>query len=133
MYYLAVKDHIMIAHSFRGEIFGPAQNMHGATFEVEVEVRREQLDDHGLVCDIGQAITILREVLLAFNYKNLDDITEFKEKNTTTEFMAGEIFERMRQRISKGELGPGTAGTLHSMKVLLKESSVAWAAFEGLI
>jgi 6-pyruvoyl-tetrahydropterin synthase len=132
MYYLAVKDHIMIAHSFRGDIFGPAQSLHGATFEIEVEVRRERLDEYGLVCDIGRAIIVLREVLSAFNYKNLDDVSEFKGKNTTTEFMAGEIFERMRQRIISGDLGPGTANTLHSMKVVLKESSVAWAAFEAL-
>jgi 6-pyruvoyltetrahydropterin/6-carboxytetrahydropterin synthase len=131
MFYLAVKDHIMIAHSFNGDIFGPAQNLHGATFEVEVEVRREQLDKYGLVCDIGRAIAVLREVLSDFNYKNLDSISEFKGKNTTTEFMAGEIFERMRQRISNGELGPDTSNTLHSMKVVLKESFVAWAAFEA--
>jgi 6-pyruvoyl-tetrahydropterin synthase len=131
MYSLAVSDHIMIAHSFRGEIFGPAQQVHGATDGVEIEFRRERLDEYGLVCDIGRAITLLREVLAGFNYRNLDELPELAGRNTTTEFMAGEIFERMRARISAGELGPGTAGMLHSMRVLLRESPVAWAAFDA--
>jgi 6-pyruvoyltetrahydropterin/6-carboxytetrahydropterin synthase len=133
MYSLAVSDHIMIAHSFRGEIFGPAQQVHGATYGVEVEFRRERLDEYGLVCDIGRAITALREVLAAFNYRNLDELPELAGRNTTTEFMAGAIFDRMKQRIAAGELGPGTAGTLHSMKVLLRESPVAWAAYEAAL
>lgn len=133
MYSLAVSDHIMIAHSFRGEIFGPAQQVHGATYGVEVEFRRERLDEYGLVCDIGRAITALREVLAGFNYRNLDDLPELAGRNTTTEFMAGEIFEKMKHRIAAGELGPGTAGMLHSMKVLLRESPVAWAAYEAAL
>jgi 6-pyruvoyltetrahydropterin/6-carboxytetrahydropterin synthase len=131
MYSLAVSDHIMIAHSFRGDIFGPAQQVHGATYGVEVEFRRVELDEHGLVCDIGRAITILREVLAIFNYRNLDDLPEFAGRNTTTEFMAGEIFRQMQLRITAGDLGPGTAGALHSMRVLLRESPVAWAAYEA--
>lgn len=131
MFSLAVSDHIMIAHSFRGEIFGPAQQVHGATYGVEVEFRREQLDEHGLVCDIGRAITVLREVLAAFNYRNLDEMPELAGRNTTTEFMAGEIFARMKSRIALGDLGPGTAGELHSMRVVLRESPVAWAAFDA--
>ena len=133
MYSLAVSDHIMIAHSFRGEIFGPAQQVHGATYGVEVEFRRERLDEYGLVCDIGRAITALREVLAGFNYRNLDDLPELAGRNTTTEFMAGEIFNKMKDRIAAGELGPGTAGALHSMKVLLRESPVAWAAYEAAL
>jgi len=131
MYSLAVSDHIMIAHSFRGEIFGPAQQVHGATYGVEIEFRRERLDEYGLVCDIGRAITLLREVLAGFNYRNLDELPDLAGRNTTTEFMAGEIFERMKARISAGELGPGTSGMLHSMRVVLRESPVAWAAFDA--
>jgi 6-pyruvoyl-tetrahydropterin synthase len=131
MYSLAVSDHIMIAHSFRGEIFGPAQQVHGATYGVEVEFRRASLDAHGLVCDIGRALTVLREVLAGFNYRNLDEVPELAGCNTTTEFMAGEVFARLRQRIAAGDLGPDTAGRLHSMRVLLRESPVAWAAYES--
>ena len=95
MYSLAVSDHFMIAHSFRGEIFGPAQQLHGATYGVEVEFRRGELDAHGLVCDIGLALQTLHKVVEAFNYKNLDTLPELNGRNTTTEFMAGEIFRRL--------------------------------------
>jgi 6-pyruvoyl-tetrahydropterin synthase len=131
MYSLAVSDHIMIAHSFTGEIFGPAQKLHGATYGVEVEFRREQLDANGLVCDIGLALTVLHEVLADLNFKNLDELPEFHGHNTTTEFMAGEIFRRMKRQIEAGKIGPGTADTLASMRVVLRESPLAWAAFEG--
>lgn len=133
MYALAVSDHIMIAHSFRGEVFGPAQQMHGATYGVEVEFRREELDEHGLVCDIGLALNVLKEVLAGFNYRNLDEVPELAGRNTTTEFMAGEIFRRMKTRVKQGAVGPGTARALVSMKVLLRESPVAWASFEGAL
>ena len=131
MYSLAVSDHIMIAHSFTGEIFGPAQKLHGATYGVEVEFRREQLDANGLVCDIGLALTVLHEVLADLNFKNLDELPELRGHNTTTEFMAGEIFRRMKTQIEAGKVGPGTADTLASMRVVLRESPLAWAAFEG--
>ena len=131
MYSVEVRDHVMIAHSLKGEVFGPAQKLHGATFGVEVEFRRAELDDNGLVCDIGLALKTLREVLSALNYKNLDELPELKGRNTTTEFMAGEIFQRMQAQIAKGALGPGTAEALASMRVVLRESPVAWAAFEG--
>jgi 6-pyruvoyl-tetrahydropterin synthase len=121
----------MIAHSFTGEIFGPAQKLHGATYGVEVEFRREQLDANGLVCDIGLALTVLHEVLADLNFKNLDELPEFRGHNTTTEFMAGEIFRRMKTQIEAGKIGPGTASTLASMRVVLRESPLAWAAFEG--
>ena len=133
MYSLAVSDHIMIAHSFNGEIFGPAQQLHGATYGVEVEVRREALDANGLVCDIGLALQALRDVLAGLNYKNLDTLPELAGRNTTTEFMAGEIFGRLRSRIAAGEFGPGTAGQLASMRVTLRESPVAWASYEGVL
>jgi 6-pyruvoyltetrahydropterin/6-carboxytetrahydropterin synthase len=131
MYSLAVSDHIMIAHSFTGEIFGPAQKLHGATYGVEVEFRREQLDANGLVCDIGLALTVLHEVLADLNFKNLDELPELRGHNTTTEFMAGEIFRRMKAQIGAGKVGPGTADTLASLRVVLRESPLAWAAFEG--
>jgi 6-pyruvoyltetrahydropterin/6-carboxytetrahydropterin synthase len=132
MYYsLAVSDHIMIAHSFVGQIFGPAQQLHGATYAVEMEVRRSQLDGNGLVCDIGLALQALKTVLAEFGYRNLDDVAEFRGRNTTTEFLAGEIFRRLKTRITEGALGAGTAGALVSMRIILRESPVAWAAFEG--
>ena len=131
MYALAVSDHLMIAHSFSGEIFGPAQQLHGATYGVEVEFRRAELDDNGLVCDIGLALKTLREVLGGLNFKNLDELPELRGRNTTTEFMAGEIFRRMKARVAAGAIGPGTADALASMRVMLRESPVAWASFEG--
>lgn len=133
MYSLAVSDHVMIAHSFVGDIFGPAQRLHGATYAVEIEVRRKELDGDGLVCDIGKALDTLKAVLAELNYRNLDEIAAFKGRNTTTEFLAGEIFRRMKPRIAQGALGPGTAGALTSLRIVLRESPVAWAAFEGAL
>lgn len=131
MYTLTVSDHIMIAHSFVGEIFGPAQRLHGATYAVEMEVRRAELDADGLICDIGKALDTLKAVLGEINYRNLDELPAFKSRNTTTEFLAGEIFRRLKTQIAAGALGDGTAGTLTSMRVTLRESPVAWAAFDG--
>ena len=133
MYYVTVRDHIMIAHSFNGEIFGPAQQLHGATYGVEIELRRAELDANGLVCDIGLALQALRDVLAGLNYKNLDTLPELAGRNTTTEFMAGEIFRRKQARIAAGEVGPGTAGQLASLRVTLRESPVAWASYEGVL
>ncbi|HXZ00536.1 MAG TPA: 6-carboxytetrahydropterin synthase [Stellaceae bacterium] len=133
MYSLAVSDHVMIAHSFIGETFGLAQQLHGATYAVEMEVRRAQLDGNGLVCDIGLALAALKAVLSELNYRNLDELAEFRGRNTTTEFLAGEIFRRLRSRIAEGALGPGTASALTAMRVSLRESPVAWAAFEGAL
>jgi 6-pyruvoyl-tetrahydropterin synthase len=133
MYAVAVSDHIMIAHSFSGGIFGPAQQLHGATYGVEVEFRRVELDADGLVCDIGLALKTLREVLSELNYRNLDEVPALRGKNTTTEFMAGEIFRRMKLRVAAGALGAGTADTLASMRVVLRESPVACASFESAL
>src|SRR5215469_11821156 len=105
MYSLAVSDHVMIAHSFVGEIFGPAQQLHGATYAVEMELRRNELDGNGLVCDIGLALALLKQVLAELSYRNLDDLAEFRGRNTTTEFLAGEIFRRVKARIGAGALG----------------------------
>lgn len=130
MFSLTVSDHIMIAHSFRGDVFGPAQQLHGATYAVEVEFRRAELDQYGLVCDIGLALEVLKGVLSSFNFRNLDEIPELSGHNTTTEFMAGEIFKRLKTLVKKGAVGSDTAGAIVSMKVVLRESPVAWASFE---
>ncbi|MFB9144983.1 6-pyruvoyl tetrahydropterin synthase family protein [Halomonas alkalicola] len=130
MYRLTVRDHVMIAHSFRGEVFGPAQRTHGATYVVDVTFQRRELDDHDLVVDIGLASEALKAVLAEFNFQNLDELTEFQGRNTTTEFMARVIFERLATAIQLGRLGEG-AGGLEAMTVTLHESHIAWASFEG--
>jgi len=130
MYSLCVRDHIMIAHSFRGEIFGPAQRLHGATFVVDCEFRRDELDADGLVVDIGKASQVLHALLADLNYRNLDDEPALAGHNTTTEFLARFIFERMAARIAAGELGAGASG-LSGLRVALSESHLAWAAYEG--
>ena|SRR5688572_11187214 len=130
MYSVTVRDHFMIAHSFRGAMFGPAQGLHGATYVADVEFRRRQLDPDNVVVDIGRASEILKSVLSAFNYKNLDDLPELASNNTTTEYMARVIFDRLRERIAAGDLGPHAAG-IDAMKVTLGESHIAWASFEG--
>ncbi|MGD9945520.1 MAG: 6-pyruvoyl tetrahydropterin synthase family protein [Burkholderiaceae bacterium] len=131
-YSVCVRDHFMIAHSFRGEVFGPAQRLHGATYVVDLELRRTALDDDGVVVDIGRLTQLLREVLREFEFRNLDDEPELAGRNTTTEFMARVVFERVAARIRAGELGAGSSG-LASMRVVLHESHVAWAAFEAVL
>ena len=130
MFTVCVRDHFMIAHSFRGAVFGPAQRLHGATYVVDVELRRPSVDADGLVVVIGRAAAALRAVLDALNYRNLDDEPEFAGRNTTTEFLARVVFERMHVAIRAGALGE-TARGLARMKVTLHESHAAWAAFEG--
>ena len=132
MYSLTVRDHFMIAHSFQGSIFGPAQNLHGATYVVDVTFKRETLDDDGLVVDIGMASEAVKCLLGALNYRNLDEEKEFLNKNTTTEFLAKEIFDRILAAINQGDLGPNASG-LSSIQVLLKESHIAWASYEGKV
>ena len=130
MYTVCVRDHFMIAHSFRGEVFGPAQQLHGATYVVDVEFRRPELDADGLVVDIGKASEALRTLLSALNYRDLDAEAEFSGRNTTTEFLARVVFDRMLRSIRDGHLG-SSASRLASLRVTLHESHVAWAAFEG--
>lgn len=132
MYTVCVRDHLMIAHSFRGEVFGPARRLHGATFVVDLELRRPDLDPDGVVADIGKAGDCLRLVLGELNYRNLDELPEFAGRNTTTEFLAREIFDRVAARIEEGQMGPNAAG-LDSMRVTLHESHVAWASYEGSV
>ncbi len=131
MFSLAVSDHFMIAHSFRGEIFGPAQGLHGATYAVEIELRRAALDEHGLVADIGLLRSLLREILEGLDYRNLDTEPAFKGMNTTTEFLAQAIWRRARERIAAGALK--TSGPPGALKVTLRESPVAWAAYEAAL
>src|ERR1044071_9812506 len=119
----------MIAHSFRGELFGPAQRLHGATYVVDVEFRRDSLDPSGVVVDIGRAGEALRGLVSEFNYRNLDEDPAFSGVNTTTEWLARHVFERMAERIARGELGAGSDGW-SSMKVTLHESPVAGASYE---
>lgn len=130
MYSLSVRDHIMIAHSFQGEVFGPAQRVHGATYVVDACFQRPELDADGLVVDIGLASDTLKAVLAELNYRNLDDEPAFSGRNTTTEFMARVIFERMAAAVRSGLLGEGARG-LERLKVTLHESHIAWAAYEG--
>jgi 6-pyruvoyl-tetrahydropterin synthase len=130
MYSVCVRDHFMIAHSFRGAVFGPAQRLHGATYVVDVEFRRRELDADGIVVDIGKAGDTLKAVLGSLNFQNLDENLAFKGSNTTTEFLAKVVFDRMIQAIGRGELGPN-AGEIESARVTLHESHVAWASYEG--
>jgi 6-pyruvoyl-tetrahydropterin synthase len=129
MFTVCVRDHFMIAHSFKGEVFGPARNLHGATYVVDVEFRRPQLDEDGVVVDIGLASEALRSVISILNFRNLDENPAFKGQNTTTEFLARFIFQRLVEQIRDNKLGSG-ARQLKSMRVTLHESHIAWAAYE---
>ncbi|HTW74211.1 MAG TPA: 6-carboxytetrahydropterin synthase [Steroidobacteraceae bacterium] len=132
MYAVGVRDHFMIAHSLRGQAFGPAQQLHGATFVVDVEFRRAQLDELGIVLDIGLAARVLQQVLAQLNYRNLDSEPELAGRNTTTEYLAHEIFERLAAHIRAGELGAAALG-LQSLRVTLHESHIAWASYEAAL
>jgi 6-pyruvoyl-tetrahydropterin synthase len=129
LFSVTVRDHIMIAHSFSGEVFGPAQKLHGATFVVDATFKRPSLDDDNIVVDIGLASEQLRDVCGALSYRNLDDEPDFAGVNTSTEFLAKVIADRLAARISSGALGPGAAG-LTGLAVTLHESHIAWAGYE---
>jgi 6-pyruvoyl-tetrahydropterin synthase len=130
MFSVCVRDHFMIAHSFRGELFGPAQRLHGATYVVDVEFRRPVLDEHDIIVDIGRASDALRAVLKPLNYANLNELPEFAGHNTSTELLARFLFNRIVAAIARGDLGEG-ARSVESVKVTLHESHVAWGSFEG--
>jgi 6-pyruvoyl-tetrahydropterin synthase len=132
MFSLTVCDHIMIAHSFQGEEFGPAQRLHGATFAVEAEFRAPKLDPHQLLVDIGLAKTELRRVLEPLDYRNLDDLLAFAGVNTTTEQVAFHIHTRLAAACRDGALGAG-GRAVTGLKILLRESPNAWAAYEAPI
>ena len=130
MFHLTVRDHIMVAHSFRGAVFGPAQRLHGATFVVDLELQRPDLDESGIVADIGLVSELLKALLAPLNYRNLDELPEFSGRNTTTEVLAREIALRARARIEEGALGDDAKRALHAIKVTLRESHLAWASYE---
>jgi len=132
MYSVSVRDHLMIAHSYKGQVFGPAQRLHGATMVVDVEFRRPGLDPDGIVVDIGRATEVLRAILAEMNFRNLDDDPAFKGHNTTTEFLARVVFDRMAAAISNNDLGAAARG-IESLRVTLHESHVASAAFDGQV
>jgi 6-pyruvoyl-tetrahydropterin synthase len=130
LFAVEVRDHIMIAHSFRGEIFGPAQALHGATFVVDAAFIAEKLDANGIVVDIGRAHEALKAILAPLNYRNLDDVTELKSLNTTTEFLTKHIFDGLAAAARAGELGRA-AREIKSIRVMLSESHVARAWYEA--
>jgi 6-pyruvoyl-tetrahydropterin synthase len=126
---VTVRDHMMVAHSFRGEVFGPAQRLHGATYVVDATFRRGDLDADGIVVDIGRATEELRAVLTDLNYRNLDDEPAFVGMNTSTEALARVIADRLAERVHAGALGDA-ARELDRLAVTLHESHVAWASYE---
>ena len=129
MFSVTVRDHMMVAHSLRGEVFGPAQRLHGATYVVDVELRRPTVDEDGIVVDIGRATEELRAVLADLNYRNLDDEPAFAGMNTSAEALARVIADRLAERVHAGALGDG-ARELDGLVVTLRESHVAWASYE---
>ncbi|HEU4347505.1 MAG TPA: 6-carboxytetrahydropterin synthase [Actinoplanes sp.] len=129
MFSVTVRDHIMIAHSFRGEVFGPAQRLHGATFLVDATFKRPELDADNIVVDIGSAGRQLRDICGALSYRNLDDEPGFAGTNTSTEFLAKVIADRLAACIADGALGDGARG-LTGLAVTLHESHIAWAGYE---
>ena len=129
MFSVTVRDHMMVAHSFRGEVFGPAQRLHGATFVVDATFRRPELDADGIVVDIGLATEQLKAVLGALTYRNLDDEPDFAGVNTTTEVLARTVADRLAGAVHDGRLGEGARG-LAGITVTLHESHVAWASYE---
>ncbi len=133
MFSVGVREHVMIAHSFKGEVFGPAQKLHGATFVVDVEFRAREMNEAGIVVDIGRAHSTLGAILEPMKYQNLDELPMFAGVNTTTEYLARHIFDALKAEAKPdGRLGPG-ADAIDSIKVTLNESHVAWASFEGPI
>ncbi len=132
MFSVTVRDHVMVAHSFRGEVFGPAQRLHGATFVVDATFRRSELDGDNIVVDIGLASRELGAVLAEMNYRNLDDEPAFAGVNTSTEFLARFVADRLAERVHGGSLGAGARG-LAGIVVSLQESHVASASYERVL
>ncbi len=129
MFSVTVRDHMMVAHSFRGDVFGPAQRLHGATFVVDLTLRRQSLDADNIVVDIGRAAQELRAVVGELSYRNLDEEPAFAGLNTSTEWLAQVIADRVAARINDGALGE-TARGLAGLAVTLHESHIAWASYE---
>jgi 6-pyruvoyl-tetrahydropterin synthase len=129
MFSVTVRDHMMIAHSFRGEVFGPAQRLHGATYVVDATFRRHALDEDNIVVDIGRAAEELRAVVGELSYRNLDDEAEFAGVNTSTEALAQVVADRLAERVRAGALGD-SGRELAGIAVTLHESHIAWATYE---
>lgn len=127
MFTVTVRDQMMVAHSLRGEVFGPAQGLHGATYVVEASFSADELDPDGIVVDLGRAAEVLHESLADLNYANLDDLPELSGVNTTTEVLARLVADRLADRLHAGSLGP--ADHLHTLAVALRESPTAWASY----
>jgi 6-pyruvoyl-tetrahydropterin synthase len=132
MYAVEVREHVMIAHSLPGEVFGPAQKLHGATYVIDVAFMREALTEDGIVVDIGRAHEVLRQVLAPLNYANLDELPAFEGIVTTTEVLCRHVFDRIAEAASDGRLGPGADG-LSRLRVTLNESHVARAWYEAAL
>ncbi len=132
MFSVTVRDHMMVAHSFRGAVFGPAQALHGATFVVDASFRGAELDADGIVVDIGRAAAVLHDVVAALSYRNLDDEPAFAGVNTTTEVLARHVADRLAEAVHAGALGEG-ARALAGIAVTLHESHVAWASYERVL
>ncbi|HEX5469579.1 MAG TPA: 6-carboxytetrahydropterin synthase [Gaiellaceae bacterium] len=130
---MTVRDHMMVAHSLRGEVFGPAQRLHGATYVVDASFRRSDLGPDGIVVDIGRATEELHTVLADLNYRNLDDEPALAGLNTSTEALARVVADRLAERVHQGALGDAAARELESLSVTLHESHVAWASYERLL
>jgi 6-pyruvoyl-tetrahydropterin synthase len=130
LFTVEVRDHIMVAHSFRGAVFGPAQALHGATFVIDAAFMADRLDDNGIVIDIGRAHDALKAILKPINYRNLDDVPEFKGKNTTTEFLTKHVYDQLAKAARAGELGRD-GRELKAIRVTILESPVARAAYEA--
>lgn len=130
MYAVEVRDHVMIAHSIKGEVFGPAQKLHGATYVIDVCFMRRELDENDIVVDIGLAIDTVKQVLSSINYSNLDEHPDFRGRRSTTEAVARWVFLKMKDAIAAGKLGP-SAGGLERMKITLHESHNALASYES--
>jgi len=130
MYSVTVRGHMMIAHSLRGEVFGPAQSLHGATYVADVELRRSELGADGIVVDIGLATSVVQTVLGEMNYRNLDEEDAFAGRNTTTEVLARTVFDRITAAIRGGDLGP-EGSAIVSIRVTLHESHIASASFDA--
>jgi 6-pyruvoyl-tetrahydropterin synthase len=130
MFTVEVRDHIMIAHSFKGAVFGPAQALHGATFVVDAAIMAKELDKNGIVVDIGRAHAVLKSVLGGLSYRNLDDASQFTGRNTTTEFLAKHIYDRLAHAARAGDIGREPR-ELAAIRVTLSESHVARASYEA--
>jgi 6-pyruvoyl-tetrahydropterin synthase len=132
MFAVEIRDHVMIAHSFRGDVFGPAQALHGATFVIDAAFIADALDANGIVVDIGRALDVLKATLKPLNYKNLDEVAEFRGVNTTTEVICKHVFDRLADAARGGELGRD-ARELKALRVTISESHVARAWYEGAL